>query len=66
MDVSHFPYVHDGYLGSSSFPKIPAYEAKLTEEGVIAENISVWQPNPDGVGEGKYFTYTYKVLRPLL
>ncbi|MQL54415.1 aromatic ring-hydroxylating oxygenase subunit alpha [Acidianus ambivalens] len=65
LDVSHFPYVHDGYLGSPSFPKIPEYEAKLTEEGVIAENISVWQPNPDGIGEGRYFTYTYKVLRPL-
>jgi Phenylpropionate dioxygenase and related ring-hydroxylating dioxygenases, large terminal subunit len=29
LDVSHFPYVHDGYLGSPSFPKIPEYGAKF-------------------------------------
>jgi phenylpropionate dioxygenase-like ring-hydroxylating dioxygenase large terminal subunit len=65
LDVSHFPYVHNGYLGNPSYPKIPEYDAKITEEGVVAENIKVWQPNPDGTGEGKYFTYTYKILRPL-
>jgi phenylpropionate dioxygenase-like ring-hydroxylating dioxygenase large terminal subunit len=33
---------------------------------VIARDISVWQPDPDGSGQGARVTYTYKVLRPLI
>ncbi|ARM75403.1 aromatic ring-hydroxylating oxygenase subunit alpha [Acidianus manzaensis] len=66
MDVSHFPFIHEGYLGDPKFPSIPEYDAKLNDEGVIMENVNVYQPNPDGLSQGKYFNYTYKVLRPLL
>ena len=34
-------------------------------DGITAENIKIWQPNPDGTGVGAPVVYTYKVMRPL-
>lgn len=65
LDVAHFPFVHEGFLGDPQFPEISDYEAEITPDGVTAENISIWQPNPDGSGHGARVTYTYRVLRPL-
>lgn len=65
LDVTHFPYVHQGYLGDPNFPEVSDYEAEVTPEGVIARDITVYQPDPDGSGKGAYVTYTYQVLRPL-
>ena len=66
LDVSHFPFVHEGTLGDPAYPEIADYDAVVSAEGVVAEGISVWQPNPDGTGVGAKVTYTYKVLRPLV
>ena len=65
LDVAHFPFVHEGFLGDPQFPEIGDYEARIGPEGVVAEDISVYQPNPDGSGQGARVTYTYRVLRPL-
>jgi phenylpropionate dioxygenase-like ring-hydroxylating dioxygenase large terminal subunit len=65
LDVTHFPFVHQGYLGDPEHPEISDYEAEIRADGVIARDISVWQPDPDGSGQGAQVTYTYQVLRPL-
>ncbi len=65
LDVTHFPFVHAGYLGDPAHATISDYEAEITPEGVIARDITVWQPDPDGSGVGANVTYTYEVLRPL-
>ena len=65
LDVTHFPFVHNGLLGDPAFPDVNDYEAVITPEGVVASDISVWQPDPDGTGKGARVSYTYKVLRPL-
>ncbi|MDQ6659447.1 MAG: aromatic ring-hydroxylating dioxygenase subunit alpha, partial [Chloroflexota bacterium] len=65
LDVTHFPYVHQGLLGDPDHPEVNDYEAEITSEGVTARDISVWQPDPDGSGKGAKVTYTYKVVRPL-
>lgn len=65
LDVTHFPYVHQGLLGDPDHPEVNDYNAEITPEGVIARDIRVWQPDPDGLGQGNYVTYTYKALRPL-
>ena len=57
--------MHGGLLGDPAHPEINDYEAEITPEGVIAKDISVWQPDPDGTGIGARVSYTYKVLRPL-
>ena len=66
LDVAHFPFVHEGYLGERGHEAIAEYEATIAEDGVTASNISIWQPNPDGTGQGKNVTYTYRVFRPLI
>lgn len=66
LDVAHFPYVHSGFLGDPARPEIPDYEVSMEEEGIVARDIRVWQPNPDGTGTGRWVSYTYKVLRPLV
>ncbi len=65
LDVTHFPFVHQGYLGDPAHPEVNDYEAEITPGGVIARDISIWQPDPDGTGIGARVTYTYTVVRPL-
>jgi phenylpropionate dioxygenase-like ring-hydroxylating dioxygenase large terminal subunit len=66
LDVAHFPFVHEGYLGDPMHTEISDYEAVLDENGVTSKDIRVWQPDPDGTGIGKNVAYTYRVMRPLL
>jgi phenylpropionate dioxygenase-like ring-hydroxylating dioxygenase large terminal subunit len=65
LDVTHFPFVHGGYLGDPAYPEVNDYEVVVDEHGVTARDISVWQPDPDGTGQGARVTYTYNVVRPL-
>jgi phenylpropionate dioxygenase-like ring-hydroxylating dioxygenase large terminal subunit len=65
LDVTHFPFVHTGLLGDPNYPEVNDYQVEITPEGVTARDITVWQPDPDGSGQGAHVTYTYKVLRPL-
>lgn len=65
LDVAHFPFVHEGYLGDRKYPQIDDYEVETGADGITAKDIRVWQPDPDGTGVGKAVCYTYRVLRPL-
>lgn len=65
LDVGHFPFVHEGLLGDAARPEIVDYEATITPDGVIARDVRIWQPNPDGSGVASEVSYTYQVLRPL-
>lgn len=65
LDVAHFPFVHEGYLGDRSMTRIDDYVVRTDENGVTAEDIPIWQPDPDGTGQGRTVVYTYNVPRPL-
>jgi len=65
LDVAHFPFVHQGLLGDPAHPEVSDYTAEIGPEGVTARDITVWQPDPDGMGRGASVTYTYRVPRPL-
>jgi phenylpropionate dioxygenase-like ring-hydroxylating dioxygenase large terminal subunit len=65
LDVAHFPFVHAGYLGDPSQTEIGDYEVEALDDGLIARDIPVWQPDPDGTGRPAKVFYTYRVLRPL-
>lgn len=64
LDVAHFPFVHGGLLGDEAHAEIKDYDVETTPRGIVARNVKVWQPDPDGTGKGKMVTYTYHVLRP--
>jgi len=65
LDVAHFPFVHGGYLGDPSKARIGDYEVETCGDTIIAKDIPVWQPDPDGTGKAADVFYTYHVLRPL-
>jgi len=65
LDVTHFPFVHTGLLGDPQYPEVNDYDVEITPDGVTASDIVVWQPDPDGTGQGARVTYTYRVARPL-
>jgi len=65
LDVAHFPFVHAGYLGDPSQAHIGDYEVEVSDGGIIARDIPVYQPDPDGTGQSAEVFYTFHVLRPL-
>ncbi|HQO54639.1 MAG TPA: aromatic ring-hydroxylating dioxygenase subunit alpha, partial [Ottowia sp.] len=44
LDMAHFGYVHEGWLGSRERPEIPPYEVQATPHGVRATGCLAWQP----------------------
>lgn len=65
LDIAHFPFVHQGILGDQGHPEIEDYRAEIGEDGVIAQGVRVYQPDPYGTGVGDTVSYTYRALRPL-
>lgn len=65
LDVGHFPFVHAGILGDARHPEIADYRAVIGPDGVLADNVRVYQPDPYGTGQGDWVSYIYQVLRPL-
>ncbi len=65
LDVAHFPFVHEHYLGVKERPEISDYEAEITPAGVVSRGVRVFQPNGYGDGTAAEVEYTYKALRPL-
>jgi phenylpropionate dioxygenase-like ring-hydroxylating dioxygenase large terminal subunit len=65
LDVGHFPFVHAGLLGDLNHTEISDYAVETTSDGIVARDIGVWQPDPDGTGRSAEVKYTYRVLRPL-
>jgi phenylpropionate dioxygenase-like ring-hydroxylating dioxygenase large terminal subunit len=65
LDIGHFPFVHEGILGDRARPEIEDYTTTSSSEGVVAEGVKVFQPDPYATGQGSVVTYTYRVHRPL-
>ncbi len=65
LDDSPYPFAHQGLLGDPAHPEVSDYAAVVDTDGVTARDITVWQPDPDGMGRGATVAYTYRVPRPL-
>ncbi len=65
LDVAHLPFLHSGMLGDKAHAEIADYEVRVGKEGIVADNVRIWQPDPDGTGVGREVVYTYRVFRPL-
>jgi phenylpropionate dioxygenase-like ring-hydroxylating dioxygenase large terminal subunit len=66
LDVAHLPVVHEGLLGTASHAAISDYPVESTPDGLIARDIAIFQPDPDGSGQPAEVLYTYEVHRPLM
>jgi len=65
LDVAHLGIVHAGLLGDPERSRIEDYEAVAGSRGPEAREIRIWQPNPDGTGEGATVAYDYQIQGPL-
>jgi phenylpropionate dioxygenase-like ring-hydroxylating dioxygenase large terminal subunit len=65
LDVAHLPMAHAGLLGDPSRAEIGDYTVTTNGSGIVAEDIPIWQPDPDGTGRPAQVHYTYWVERPL-
>ncbi len=64
MDMAHLPIAHGGLLGDPTKAEIGEYAVTTTAEGIVARDIPIWQPDPDGTGRPATVHYTYWVKRP--
>jgi phenylpropionate dioxygenase-like ring-hydroxylating dioxygenase large terminal subunit len=65
LDVAHLGFVHAGLLGDPQHGEIEDYEVAMGPDGPEAREIRIWQPDPDGTGNGALVTYHYWVSAPL-
>ncbi len=64
VDVAHFPILHAGLLGDPQHAHIEDFEVTAGPDGIAARDVTIWQPNPDGTGQGAAVSYTYHIPRP--
>jgi phenylpropionate dioxygenase-like ring-hydroxylating dioxygenase large terminal subunit len=65
LDVAHFPFIHEGILGDTSYPEIEDYQTTIESDGVLSKGVNVYQPDPYGTGQGDMVAYVYRAVRPL-
>ncbi len=67
LDMAHFGYVHEGWLGSRAHTVIEPYEVKPTATGVRATGCFAWQPQSSIHAQGgAQVEYTYEVSAPYM
>lgn len=65
LDVAHFPFVHDTYLGEWPHTEVRDYEVTVDASGLEATNVVAWQPRPGPTAtEGGDVAYVYSVTHP--
>jgi phenylpropionate dioxygenase-like ring-hydroxylating dioxygenase large terminal subunit len=65
LDMSHFSFVHDGWLGQAGHSEIPEIYLEESDTGFKVTNAQVWQPNTSALAtQGGMVTYTYEVMHP--
>ena len=66
LDMGHFPFVHDGYLGVETNSETFPYQVDITaDDEIVATDCKFFQPVASPNAEGGIMAdYEYQVLRP--
>ena len=65
LDLSHFAFVHEGWLGTREDMAVPHYEVTATPTGVLATGCKAVQPRSSVHATGNAMVeYTYEVVSP--
>lgn len=65
LDMSHFGFVHEGWLGSRETTAIPTYKVEPTATGVLATGCKAVQPQSNlHSTQAAEVEYTYEVTAP--
>ncbi len=65
LDMAHFGFVHEGWLGTRNATAIDDYRVEITATGLRATQCKAWQPqsSPNTTGPAQV-EYTYEVTAP--
>jgi phenylpropionate dioxygenase-like ring-hydroxylating dioxygenase large terminal subunit len=65
LDLSHFGFVHEGWLGARSHAQVDTGRVEEDADGVQARECQAWQPKGyAGAEEGGWVAYRYEVPHP--
>ena len=65
LDMAHFGFVHEGWLGARDTPEIPDYQVEPTPTGLVASGCKAWQPQSNlHSTRGALVEYRYEVSGP--
>ena len=65
LDLSHFAFVHEGWLGTREAMSVPHYDVTPTSTGVLATGCKAVQPRSSVHAVGNAVVeYTYEVVSP--
>ena len=65
LDMAHFSFVHEGWLGAADHPEITPYEVFETDSGLKASGCRAWQPRSNLHSTGAaQVEYSYEVHSP--
>ena len=65
LDLAHFGFVHDGWLGDRDHVALDEYRVEATPEGFVASGCRAWQPQSNRLaGEGSWVDYRYELVAP--
>lgn len=65
LDMSHFGFVHEGWLGSRAATAIDDYRVQPTPTGLLATGCKAWQPQSSlHATQAAQVEYTYEVTAP--
>jgi phenylpropionate dioxygenase-like ring-hydroxylating dioxygenase large terminal subunit len=65
LDMAHFGFVHEGWLGARETPEIPDYQVESTTTGLVATGCKAWQPQSNlHSTRGALVEYRYEVSGP--
>jgi phenylpropionate dioxygenase-like ring-hydroxylating dioxygenase large terminal subunit len=67
LDMGHFPFVHDGWLGAEPHTEVLPYDVAANDEEIVATNCKFFQPLASPASpDGSMVDYVYKVPRPYM
>lgn len=65
LDMSHFAFVHEGWLGESGHAAMAGFPIARTAHGLLATGCQAWQPQSNRLSSGgAVVDYTYEVTGP--
>lgn len=65
LDMSHFGFVHEGWLGDRAHVAMQDYDVQKSATGILASNCQAWQPKSNvHSAAGSMVSYTYEINAP--
>jgi phenylpropionate dioxygenase-like ring-hydroxylating dioxygenase large terminal subunit len=65
LDLTHFGFVHEGWLGDANHAQVQAGQVQESPGGVVVRDCRAWQPRGyPGAQEGVWVNYHYEVNHP--